>query len=135
MLSEEVLQQRAIAAEQRLQQYLREPISFVLGKRRSGAREVDIFPPWAELEDEEFDVTMSDDAASRVNSAGGIRMACTGHGDYYCNVGSRESRLFAWELEAASDIADDWEEFWADPQQFIASIANPQGYRWQILRQ
>jgi len=136
-LSPEVLRERAIAAEQKLQQILQNPVTFVLHRDRNGERQVDIIPPWYfdSGAAEDFDITLGEDLQSQTNTEGGIRLGATGGTDYYCNVGSRETRIFAWELETASEIADRWELFWSNPQRFLQQVSNPQQIRWVLRNQ
>lgn len=134
-LTQEVLQHRAEQSEIELKRLLTLPILITL--HDGSPRNVDITPPWGLGCADPFDgidITMGDDPQSCVNTEGGIRMATTGSFDYYCNVGSREARLFAWEIYVACEIADNWEQFWRSPELFISSLQNPSNYKWQIKR-
>jgi hypothetical protein len=127
--------ERRLSSELALREVLQQPIRVVLLQKWIGSRDVWIYAPWSDRTDDlAFDICLGETPRWE-NHEGGIRMACTGHEDYYCNVGAREAAVFAWQVSLAAAIAESqesFERFWTDPQAFIAELPNPNGYKVEV---
>lgn len=127
--------QRRLDSEANLRAELQKPIRIQLLQKWIGSRDVWIYAPWSDRDDDlSFDICLGE-TPHWENHEGGIRMACTGWEDYYCNVGSREAAVFAWEVNLAAAIAESqesFERFWSDPERFVAALPNPNNYKFVI---
>lgn len=105
--------------EAELSRELSQPIT-ILVLTRKASRRVEFVPPWGNLRDHDYDAGATDRASLTIGTEGGIRGSCMGMDGYYCNVGWREMRVFALEVYALSVIAEQWEEFFSNPERFLA---------------
>lgn len=89
---------------------------------------VDIYSPWSKGGEYDYDITMNDFTNNRLS------MACTGEDDYYCSVGVHEAQVFAWEIQLACCILQNWKQFWSDPTSFLCNMKCPYGNYPVVLK-
>ena len=127
--------ERRLTSELALRASLQQPIRIRLLQKWMGSREVWLYAPWSDRTDAlAFDICLGETPRWE-NHEGGIRMACTGHKDSYCNVGAREAAVFAWECALAAAIAESqesFEAFWSAPEPFIERFPNPNSYKVEV---